>query len=172
MQENPENKKENKKENNTLKDFYKINKNKIFIFMTILLTTVIIVILFNELKERKNIKIGQEYIKAGIFLSSNQRENAIKIYEEIILSENKFYSILALNTIIEKNLVSDKNKIIEYFNIVEKSNTTKKTNDLIIFKKALYLIKSSDIEKGTNLLKKLINQNSSLKPIINEVLEK
>ena len=169
MQENPENKKEKK---NILEDFYMLHKNKIFIFITILLTTVIAVILLSEFKEKKNIKIGQKYIQAGIYLSSNQKEDAKNIYEEIILSNNKFYSILALNTIIEKNLVLDKNKIIEYFNIVEKSNTSKKTNDLIIFKKALYLIKNSDEEKGTDLLKSLIDQNSSLKPIINEVLEK
>ena len=169
MQENPENKKEKK---NILEDFYMLHKNKIFIFITILLTTVIAVILLSEFKEKKNIKIGQKYIQAGIYLSSNQKEGAKKIYEEIILSNNKFYSILALNTIIEKNLVSDKNKIIEYFDIVEKSNAAKKTNDLIIFKKALYLIKNSDEEKGTDLLKNLIDQNSSLKPIINEVLEK
>ena len=169
MQENPENKKETK---NFLEDFYMLHKNKIFVFITILLAAVIAVILLSEFKEKKNIKIGQKYIQAGIYLSSNQKEDAKKIYEEIILSNNKFYSILALNTIIEKNLVSDKNKIIEYFDIVEKSNAAKKTNDLIIFKKALYLIKNSDEEKGTDLLKNLIDQNSSLKPIINEVLEK
>ena len=169
MQENPENKKEKK---NILEDFYMLHKNKIFIFITLLLTAVIVVIFLSEFKEKKNIKIGQKYIQAGIYLSSNQNEGAKNIYEEIILSKNKFYSILALNAIIEKNLVLDKNKIIEYFNIVEKSNTSKKTNDLIIFKKALYLIKNSDEEKGTDLLENLIDQNSSLKPIINEVLEK
>jgi hypothetical protein len=31
-----------------------------------------------------------------------KKEIMQKIYEEIILSKNKFYSILALNTIIEK----------------------------------------------------------------------
>ena len=169
MQENPENKKEKK---NILEDFYMLHKNKIFILVTFLLTTVIIVIILSEYKEKKNIKIGQKYIQAGIYLSSNQKESAKKIYEEIIFSKNKFYSILALNTIIEKNLVIDKNKIIEYFNIVEKSNATKKTNDLLIFKKALYLIKNSDKEKGTELLKNLINRNSSLNPIIKKVLEK
>ena len=169
MQENSENKKETK---NILEDFYMLHKNKIFIFISILLTAVIVVIFLTESKEKKNIEIGQKYIQAGIYLSSNQNEKAKNIYEEIILSKNKFYSILALNTIIEKNLVLDKNKVIEYFNIVEKSNTSKKTNDLIIFKKALYLIKNSNEEKGTDLLENLIDQNSSLKPIINEVLEK
>ena len=122
MQENPENKKEKK---NILEDFYMLHKNKIFIFVTFLLTTVIIVIILSEYKEKKNIKIGQKYIQAGIYLSSNQKEGAQKIYEEIIFSKNQFYSILALNAIIEKDLVSDKNKIIEYFDIVEKFNTVK-----------------------------------------------
>ena len=166
MQENPE----NKKENNTLKDFYKINKNKIFIFMTILLTTVIIVILFNELKERKNIKIGQEYIKAGIFLSSNQRENAIKIYEEIILSENKFYSILALNNILEKELENNDRKILEYFEMLEALNFNKEELDLLIFKKALFLLKTSRNVEGKELLKTLIEKNSKLKILAEQTI--
>ena len=37
------------------------------------------------------------------------------LFEEIILSKNKFYSILALNTILEKKLEKDKNKIIKIF---------------------------------------------------------
>ena len=48
--------------------------------------------------------ISEKYVKAGILLSNNKNEKALKnYYEEIILSKNKFYSILALNTIIEKN---------------------------------------------------------------------
>ena len=33
-----------------------------------------------------------------------------KFIKEIILSENKFYGALALNSILEKNLEKDKNK--------------------------------------------------------------
>ena len=48
------------------------------------------------------------------------KETAQKIYEEIIISKNKFYSILSLNSIIEQNLIFDRDKILEYFEILEK----------------------------------------------------
>ena len=93
------------------------------------------------------------------------------LYEEIIFSKNKFYSILSLNTILEKNLISDKKKILEYFEILEGVSLSQENKDLITFKKALYLLKSSDIQNGKNLLKSLIDKNSSLKTIANELIE-
>jgi len=92
--------------------------------------------------------------------------------EEIVLSKNDFYSILALNLILEKNLITEKKKIIKYFKILEETTSAKDKNDLIKFKKALYLMKNSDNEKGENIMKNLMDQNSNLKPIIKELLEK
>ena len=122
--------------------------------------------------EKKNTLIAEKYVQAGIYLTKNENDSAKKIFEEIILSKNKFYSILALNTIIEKELIVNKKKILEYFNILEKSISSKDQADLIILKKGLYLIKNSDIREGENLLNKLINSKSSLKPIAQELLDK
>ena len=93
-----------------------------------------------------------------------------KIYQEIVLSKNKFYSILALNRIIEKKLITDKETILEYFKILEQSASSKNQKDLIILKKALYLIKNSDVQIGENLLKELINKESHLKKLAEELL--
>ena len=51
------------------------------------------------------------------------------IYEEIVLSGNDFYSLLALNTLIEKNLIEDNEKVIRIFYIIENQifQKTKKT---------------------------------------------
>ena len=65
--------------------------------------------------------------------------------------------MLSLNTIIEQNLIKDKKKILEYFKM-EKSVSDKDRSDLLIFKKALYLIKSSEIEMGRKLLERLIKK--------------
>ena len=109
-------------------------------------------------------------MNAGIYLSAKKNNEAKKLYEEIIISKNKIYSILALNTIIEKNLIPDENKILEYFSIVEKSISNKDQKDLIILKKALYQINENQKEEGNKLLKKLIDNNSSLKTIAQEIL--
>jgi len=44
--------------------------------------------------------------------------------------------------------------------------------DLIIFKKALYLIKTSDLEGGKKQLDKLRKKNSKLKSISDELISK
>ena len=93
-----------------------------------------------------------------------------KLYEEIIIGNNTIYSIIFLNIIIEKKLISDKIKILEYFSIVEKSISNKYQKDLIILKKALYQINVNNKEEGNKLLEKLIDNNSSLKTIAQEIL--
>ena len=153
-------------------NFYNLHKNKIYVFSSILILALILFTYIKLDNERKNIKVAENYIKAGIYLSSDNKDNAKDIYEEIILSKNNFYSILALNIIIEKNLISDKKKILDYFSIIENSNLTNEAEDIIILKKALYLIKETDIQKGKNLLKGLIDKNSHLKSIAVELLKK
>ena len=123
-------------------------------------------------KSNKNEKISEQYIKAGIHLTSNEKEKSKLIYKEIILSKNKFYSILSLNALIEKNLISDKNKILKYFDILENSITLKEQEDLILLKKALYLLKEKEFKAGNNLLQVLIDKNSNLKIIAEEILRK
>ena len=99
-------------------NFYNLHKNKIYVFSSILILALILFTYIKLDNERKNIKVAENYIKAGIYLSSDNKDNAKDIYEEIILSKNNFYSILALNIIIEKNLISDKKKILDYFSII------------------------------------------------------
>ena len=105
-------------------------------------------------------------------ISSNENEKAKAILDEIILSENKFYSILALNILLEKNLEKDKNKILNYFEIIEKSNKIKIQKELIILKKALYLLKNSEIEKGEKILNELSKSDSNFKSLAEEILSK
>tara|TARA_B100001057_G_scaffold21046_2_gene19491 strand:- start:6877 stop:7386 length:510 start_codon:yes stop_codon:yes gene_type:complete len=169
MEHNPESKLEFKEK---LKDFYYKNKGKIFFSILVLLIFLISVIFIKYNDERKKKFVSEKYIQAGLYLVSDKKENAKKLYEEIILNEDNFYSILALNIIIEKNLISDENKILEYFNLLEKSNLTSENIDLLNLKKSLYLINNSNIEMGENLLKSLKNKDTSLKPIIEEILKK
>ncbi len=153
-------------------NFYNLNRKKIY-FSVLILITFLITILFIKLNEtKKNILIAEKYVKAEIYLTSNKPENAKELYEEIILSKNRFYSILALNKVIEKTLISDKNIILKYFNILENSISKEDQKDLIILKKALFLIKNSENQKGENLLKKLISKNSVLKTLSLELLGK
>ena len=148
------------------------NKYKIYFFVTILIITVISLTLLDTYKKNNNKNIAEKYIQAGIYLSAGKKEKAQKFYEDIIVSKNKFYSILSLNSIIEQNLISDKDKVLEYFEVLEKINFSDEQLDLITLKKSLFLAKFSETEKANNLLKKLKNKKSGLNLIIDEIIIK
>ena len=66
-----------------------------------------------------------------------------------------------------------KNEILNYFQIIEKINIPQEQRDLIVFKKALFLIKISNNKKdGNELLENLIKNNSKLNSLAKEVLNK
>ena len=156
---------------NKLKLFFIKQKIKIIL---IFFTFVLISIIFLAMKifqERENISISEKFIKANIYLSSENKDKSKELYEEIIKSKNKFYSILALNTILEKELENNEDVIINYFDILQDLSIPSEQKDLLIFKKALYLIKISKTEEGEGLLRKLSNSDSYLKNISDQILE-
>ena len=122
------------------------NKLKFLTFILLIVGTIISLILLNLNNKKMNEIIAQKYIQAGLYLVSNDINNSKNVYEEIIYSKNKFYSILALNTILEKNLEKNEKKILEYFEIIEKIKKTQEQKDLLLFKKALFLLKNSKID--------------------------
>jgi hypothetical protein len=152
--------------------FYNKNKSRVYFFVIILFVILISLFFFQFNVEKKNNLISDKYIKAGLYLASDQKNKSVELYSQIILSKNKFYSILALNQIIENSLETNEKKILNYFIILEKLNISKEQNDLLIFKKALYFIKNSNQEEGKQLLKSLIESNSKLKTLAENILAK
>ena len=152
-------------------NFYNLNKVKILALIIVCFITVILILLFNYKNQKNNILIAEKYVQAGLQLTANKKENAKNLFEEIILSENKFYSILSLNSIIENGLISDKKIILKYFEILQDLSYSNEKLDLITFKKALYLIKSSERDEGEKLLKNLIKKNSQFKFLAEEVIK-
>lgn len=151
--------------------FIKNHKFKFLFFISATFIFIICFFVIVENEKKKNILISEKYIRAGLLLSSGQNKDAITYYEDIIASKHKFYSILALNIILEKNLVTDNEKILEYFNELEKENYSEELKDLILFKKALYLFKRNDNETGKKILNFLINKNSNLKSVALQIIK-
>lgn len=153
-----------------LNNFYTFHKVKIFILISIFIVVLISIIFIQQKNEKNNYLISEKYVQAGLNISLDKKEKAIKLYEEIILSQNEFYSILALNTVIEKNLITDNNKIIQYLELMENTAKTKDQKDLIILKKSLFYLKNSEVKKGENFLRDLINKDSTYKKIAQEII--
>ena len=169
MDENLDKKKVN---NNKFINFYHKYKIKIYFSIAVILTIAFSSIFFNIYKNNKNNMISEKYIEAGLYLAKENKLKSKELFEEIIYEKNKFYSLLSLNTIIEKNLVTDTEKVLNYFEIIESINYSKDQKDLIIFKKGLYLIKNSQDKDGIQLLKNLIEKDSVFKSLAQDILNK
>ena len=156
---------------NRINNFFVHHKIKILIFLICLIAIIFSMFILKHNNEKKNIIYSEKFIKAGLHLASNNKSDAKALYEEIILSKNQFYSVLSLNTLIEKELITDNEKILNYFKILEKSVSSNERKDLIKFKKALYLIKTSNIKEGKEILNNLIDSNSTLKSIAQELIQ-
>lgn len=152
--------------------FYRKNKLKIISLIIFIFVVFSALTLINENKKKNNTLQAENYIKAGIYLSNGKEKQAVEIFEEIIKSKNKFYSILALNSILEKNLVVEKEKILNYFTTLETINFSEDTLDIINFKKALFYLKNSNKKQGNDLLQKLIDKNSNQKNLAQEIIDK
>ena len=167
MEENIEKKQKLK---SRLIDFFDKNKSKLYILISLIILTFLIFSLYQINIKKKNSVIAEKYIQAGIFLANKKNADATIIFEEIIESKNKFYSILSLNTILEKKLLTDKKKILLLFKKIEKIKTTQEQRDLIKFKKALFLINNSEFEQGKKLLQDIASSKSDLKFLAEEIL--
>ena len=155
-----------------LRIIFNRNKKKIILILTLIAIIPVAILMWNVNQNKKNLIISEKYIEAGLLLSKGNKQEAKILFEEIILSNNQFYPILALNSVLEKKLITDKEKILDYFQILEKKITNKKNIDLILFKKALFLIKEKDIEEGKIILERLVEKNSNLKTLSQEIIEK
>ena len=152
--------------------FYKRNKKKTLITLIILPLLGFTLFFINNHHKVNNELISEKYTQANIFISKNENEKAKEVLDKIILSENKFYSLLALNRILEKNLETNNNKILQYFDTLEKIKYSQETSNLIKFKKSLYLLSIGNTASGEKLLNSLIEENSIFKEAAKEIIEK
>ena len=152
-----------------VQNFLKNNKKKVITSFALLIIALISFIFFNNYQSSKNEKVSEKFIQAEIYLSSDNKEQSTQIYKEIILSKNKFYSLLALNEILDNDLEKNNEEVLRLFNIIESIKVEKEQKNLIKLKKALYLIKISKNEEGKKLLSEIISDNSIWKDAAIEI---
>ena len=153
-----------------IKNLYRENKIKIQIFFVGIFILAISVVFLQIYKEKKINQISEQYIKAGILYAGNEKDKSKEFFEEVLNSKNSFYSSLALYNIIEKDLEKNEDKILEYFNRVEKLQKDKDQKDILKFKKALFLLQKTKNQKAKKLLRELIDSNSKIKNLAEEIL--
>tara|TARA_Y200000002_G_scaffold377965_1_gene384460 strand:+ start:1284 stop:1784 length:501 start_codon:yes stop_codon:yes gene_type:complete len=152
-----------------IQNFFKNNKKIIVIIFFLAVLIFISAAYYNKHQSSKNEKISEKFIQAEILLSLKKKDESKKIYTEIVLSKNKFYSLLALNEIIDNNLEESSDKILKLFDIIEKIKVEKEQKNLFKLKKALYLMKASKNDEGKKLLDEIISDNSIWKEAASEI---
>ena len=152
-----------------IENFVQKNKNILLIIFTLIIFALVGISYFNYYQKSKNEKVSEKFVQAGIYLSLNKQEESKKIYKEIVKSKNKFYSLLALNSIIDNDLEQNNEEVLELFNIVENTRIEKEQKNLVKLKKALYLIKISRDNEGEKLLNEIISDDSIWKETASEI---
>ena len=153
-----------------VKNLYKQNKIKTQLFFLTILILLTSIIFLQAYYEKKNNQVSELFINAGILYTQDEKDGAKKIYEDILKSNNSFYSTLALNNIIEKDLENNDDKILEYFDIIDNLQKNKEQKDVLKFKKALFLLKKFKKEEAKIILNELIKSDSKIKNLAEYIL--
>tara|TARA_B100001769_G_C21874897_1_gene473317 strand:+ start:50 stop:634 length:585 start_codon:yes stop_codon:yes gene_type:complete len=144
--------------------FSKIKKNlkPIIVFALILLIAFLLFLYLKEVKEKKEIKISNEFNIARLLIEKEKLGDAKEIFYEIIEKKSEFYSPLSLYLIIENNMEEDNEKILKSFDkIIKIKGIEKENKNLIKIKKALFLIDNNfDEQKILDELNSIINSES------------
>jgi predicted negative regulator of RcsB-dependent stress response len=147
--------------NQKIKDFL-VNNKKILIL--IIFVNIFILISYfgiEEFKERKKIKISNQYNEIIGEYSDKNKEVTKKKLINLINKKDSTYSPLSLYFIIDNNLDIDQSKINNLFNIIiDDVSLEKEIKNLIIYKKALYNAESSNENQLLEILKPVINSKS------------
>ena len=139
-----------------------INKKKLIVIFLILIIFLLLSYFgLAEYKERKKIKISDQYNIIVSKYSNDNKENTKNSLIELINTKDSTYSPLSLYFIIDNALVTDPKKINQLFDlIIEEVSLEKEIKNLIIYKKALYNADNSNENQLLEILKPIINSKS------------
>ena len=147
--------------NEKIKNFFINNKKKILIITSTALILLIGYFSFDEIKNRKKIKLANQF-NIAVTGYENGKNNKIKEnLENIINEQDATYSPLALYFLIDNNLIEDQDKINKFFDVlINDTNLDNEIKNLIIYKKALYNSDFIDENELIKMLNPLINSKN------------
>ena len=147
--------------NERIKNFFNDNKKNIIISILIILILVIGYFVFDEVKERKKIKLANQFNLVTMDFIGEKKQETVKELTEIIYKNDSTYSPLSLYFLIDNNLIDDNDKINDLFDVlVNKTSLEKEIKNLIIYKKALFNSNFADENELIQILNPIINSDS------------
>ena len=147
--------------NEKIKNFLFKNKKLFILILISILIFFIGYFTLAELKERKKIKVSDEYNSIIINYSEKNKEKTKNDLIKLINKKDTTYSPLSLFFIIDNQLILEQAEINELFDIIIKDvSLEKELKNLIIFKKALFNADDSEENQMIELLNPIINSDS------------
>ncbi len=147
--------------NEKIKNFLINNKKKLITVVLIVIILIISYFAFSEYKQKKSLKISDQYNSIITEYSKKNKEITKNKLIELINKKDPTYSPLSLYFIIDNELINDSKKINNLFDIIIKDiSMSKEIKNLIIYKKALYNADNVEENELIEILKPIINSNS------------
>jgi predicted negative regulator of RcsB-dependent stress response len=140
-----------------------LKKNLKILFIILIITVILLIIFgyYSHQKKQKDIVISDQFTYASILIKDKKINESKLLLENIIKKKHKFYSPLALNSLIDNELETDNKKIIDYFDQILAIKSINNENlNLIRIKKALFLFNGKNEELIIATLNPIINSNS------------
>ena len=141
--------------------------NKLLIFSTLFVFMIALISFgfYTTSIEKQQTLLADNYMEAKFYLKKDEKDKARKILKEIILANNRTYSTLSLFLILDENLVVDEKEISNLFNhLLANNKFEQEVENLIIFKKALFISNFANELEMVENVKPLINTNTLWKP--------
>ena len=142
-------------------NFLQKNKFKIIAITVIIILAVSSFSIYSFFKEKEKINFSNIYIEATVMLKNDELNKAEQSLKKLVLSKDPFYSMIALNLIINKKFFKKNIEIIDFFDYLIKSKKfDKEQKNLLIYKKSIFMMDFISENELINQLNPIINTDS------------
>jgi len=148
-----------------IKKFYESNKILIFSFTSFLIISIICLIFYFESENGKRILLSDNYVQAKIYLEEGKKNEAIDLLKNEIYANDITYSTLSFFLILNNNLITDYSELSALFDhLLENNKFKEEEENLLIYKKALFVSNFVNEEDLLREIKPLLNSNTLWRP--------
>ncbi len=147
--------------NEKIKNFFIYNKKLLITIFSIFILLLISYFIFTDYKQKKKLKISDQYNLIVTEFSENNKEITKNELIKLIKKKDSTYSPLSLYFIIDNQLISDELMINNLFDtVINEISLKKEIRNLIIYKKALYNADKANENEILEMLKPITNSDS------------
>ena len=148
-----------------LKNFFIKYKKKIYFLMGLILLTIFSTFYYLDNVKKQKAEIANKFIKASVNYDGKKEAHYLKMFNEIIDTNDSTYAPLALFFLIDNKVLNSNEEINHLFDqVLNNADLEKEIKNLVIYKKALINADFQPENIMIDILKPVINSESFWKP--------